>query len=366
LISNSPAENEVEVTLIGTGGGYGECVVLKVAKDSWIVIDSCINPTTGHSLALEYLNKINVDLGHVKLILCTHWHDDHIRGLAKLLEQCQNAEFCFSAVTDLKKFLILCELDYTKSKRGSISSTNEFSNCITIISERGSFCTKAQSNLCILIERIPSFNFELFALSPSPKTVADFDLEVSDLITDFGKRSFSIPNRSPNDKSVALLLKFGDHRVILGADLEIGRNEHEGWLHIMKNCSIIDEVKASLYKISHHGSENGYSNEIFDFLVNKDSVLKLTPWNRKNKLPTIDMLHTYLGHSQEIFMTSPTISNAKPKKRDKTIEKIIKRFSINLSEVKFNQGIVRSRIIYSDKNALWKTEVFDSALKFKA
>lgn len=364
MINSYPKDSEVEVTLIGTGGGYGESIVLKVGIDSWIVIDSCINPFTKDSLPLEYLLSIGVDLSKVILIICTHWHNDHIKGLANTLSKCPNAEFCFSAVHDLKKFLLLCELDYTKTTKGSRSSTNEFAECMQIINDRGSFFTRAQSDL--LLQKITDngVEFNLFALSPSPKTLSDFDSEISQLITEFGTRNTAIINKSPNDKSVALLLKFGEHRVILGADLEIGKNEHEGWKYVVKHCKIIDDTKANLYKIPHHGSENGYISEIFDILVNDDSVLKLTPF-RISGLPTEDMLEIYSKHSKDIYITSEKQLSKKAKKRDNSLEKVIDRSVVNLVEMKYAHGIVQSRIDYLAENSSWNTEIFEAARKHK-
>jgi len=364
LITDKPTQSEVEITLIGTGGGYGESIILKVGIDSWIIIDSCINPFSNEPLSIEYLSQIGVDTTKVILIVCTHWHNDHIKGLAKVLSLCPNAEFCFSAVHDLNKFLLLCELDNTKKlKGGSISSTNEFSDCLAVINNRGTYFTKAQCNLVLNTVKETGLEFSLYALSPSPKTISDFDSELSQLITEFGKRNTAIINKSPNDKSVALLLKFGEHRVLLGADLEIGKDEYEGWRHIVKHSKVLDEHKANLYKLPHHGSENGYLKEIFDILVNDNSTLKLTPF-RISGLPKKEMMDIYLTHSDKIYLTSSTIVSKKAKKRNSSIEKVINRSVISLIEAKFSRGIVRSRIDFLALGSEWTTELYEGAIAY--
>jgi len=35
-----PAFNIAEVTLLGTGGGYGESIVLHIGDNEWILVDS--------------------------------------------------------------------------------------------------------------------------------------------------------------------------------------------------------------------------------------------------------------------------------------------------------------------------------------
>ncbi len=363
--NNLPLDSEVEVTLIGTGGGYGESIILKVGVDSWIIIDSCVNPTSNEPLSIEYLKSIGVDLSKVILIICTHWHNDHIRGLANSLLLCPNAEFSFSAVHDLNKFLLLCELDGLKSSRGSIGSTDEFARCLEIVSKRGAVYSKALSNMVLFNITVNNETFTLFSLSPSPKTVNDFDSEISELITEFGKRNTAVIKKTPNEKSVALLLKFGSHRVILGADLEIGKDNLEGWRYVINNSKVLDSTKASLYKVPHHGSDTAYLSDIFDIIVNKNSVLKITPFSPSG-LPRENMLDVYQGHSDSIYLTSRLKVSKKAKKRDSAIEKVIERSAVSLEEVKFTPGIIRSRLDYIKKEtAVWITEPLLGAFQYK-
>src|SRR6266496_6305280 len=103
-----PEDSIAEVTLIGTGGGYGESIVVHIGHNNWIVVDSCIDPVTKDSLPLKYLESIGVNPEiSVKMIVCTHWHDDHILGISQLLKSSKNAMFCMARPNDLKKFLNL-------------------------------------------------------------------------------------------------------------------------------------------------------------------------------------------------------------------------------------------------------------------
>src|SRR3954447_12601863 len=79
-----PREDEVEVTVLGPG--RGECVLVHLGAGDWMIVDSC--QPGGHRArhpALEYLMDIGADLGKVTLIVASHWHDDHIRGLETLV-----------------------------------------------------------------------------------------------------------------------------------------------------------------------------------------------------------------------------------------------------------------------------------------
>lgn len=356
-----PRYDEAEITIIGTGGGYGESVVAHIGDGEWLIVDSCINPVTKAPLPLEYLEGIGVDLKtQVKLIICTHWHDDHIQGISTVLENCPGAVFSMARAHDLKKFLRLVSLDYQKLKKVSTNSaTNEFNRCLDILLKRKA-TAKASDCDKILYQRTVGIPVTVAALSPSDEAIHRFDAEVSKLITGFGSPSKRIQPLSPNAKSVVLLIKYGNsQRVILGADLEVDNNPNLGWLHILDQSQVIDG-KASYFKIPHHGSLNGYHQRIWSELLEEDPTTSITPWNRNNKLPEPSMLEKYCSHSPYVFITS-AVKTSKPKERDRMISKMIKRMNYKLKEVKYEKGIIRSRLNLTNSNAKWEVKLFDSA-----
>jgi glyoxylase-like metal-dependent hydrolase (beta-lactamase superfamily II) len=76
-----PAHDQFEVSIIGPG--RGECVILHLGNNDWCVVDSCLDRNSSQPAAVEYLQSLGGDaLGGVRLVIATHWHDDHIRGLA--------------------------------------------------------------------------------------------------------------------------------------------------------------------------------------------------------------------------------------------------------------------------------------------
>lgn len=362
-----PLDEEVEVTLIGTGGGYGESIIIKLAKNSWIIVDCCINPTTKEPLPLEYLKNIGVDYANdVVKIICTHWHDDHIRGISKLLDVCKNAQFSPTRINDTKKFMAFVDIDEKIHSEGGIRSTEEFKKCVEILKKRKNPANRLSANMKVFREIYNGVEFELFALSPSDFVTEQFDFELSNIIKRVFEKKLSIVNETPNDKCVVLLLKFGNQRVLLGADLEIGTNPNQGWTDILDNSLVTDSIKSQMFKIPHHGSENGYDGRIFNELVDSNPTLKLTPWNMNEKLPTAEMIDIYQQHSAEIYITSPIISSKRPKakKRAREIERIIESFNKTLSEVKYDEGVVRSRMNYKKCDG-WITKTFKSAFKVK-
>lgn len=355
--------NLAEITLIGTGG-YGECVLINLGNDNWIIVDSCINPEIGVPQSTEYLESINVDLKNVKLIVCTHWHDDHILGISQALEKCSQAKLSFSKAHDKQKFLYFLSFDYQKKNVEKInSSTFEFNKCIDIIDERNSSLISAVENKCILNIPVGEFRNQIISLSPSDYTMEKFDHEISSLITEYGQPNKKMPTDSPNAKSVALFLKIGHHRAILGADLEVSLHPKEGWKNIVTNNNLIDK-KSSLFKIPHHGSENGFCGQVWDLLLEEQPIAKITPWNRGNGLPQLGMLKKYSSLTDKLFMTA-AVFGKQPKKRDKQIEKFLKKIGHNPEEVKFKKGVITCKIDMDDPNAKWEVTLVENSLKIE-
>jgi glyoxylase-like metal-dependent hydrolase (beta-lactamase superfamily II) len=99
-----PSPDQIEVALFGHG--YGECVLVHLGADHWIVVESCIDSHSGEPAALSYLRGLGVEPAQaVKLIVATHWHDDHVRGLSRVLDACHEASLCCASALGHKEFL---------------------------------------------------------------------------------------------------------------------------------------------------------------------------------------------------------------------------------------------------------------------
>ena len=352
-----PEKHCAEITLIGTGGGYGESCVIHYGNNNWAVVDSCINPTSSECLPLSYLKKIGVNIvNDVKMIICTHWHNDHIMRLTNLVKECESADLLFARATDKRKFLYFMSLDYQKaSEKGTISSTKEFIECLKILRERKNRIV--QVGMDRILEKIPELNVTITSLSPSDYTLEQYDGEIASMIDNYGKPERKFVIESPNNKSIVLLLELGNHNAILGADLEVSDDNRKGWLNVLDYSKAVKDKKASLFKISHHGSKNGYHERIWLELLIDSPTSKLTPWNRNKSLPEAEMIKLYIEKTDKLYITAPIINNSKPIKRDKNFSKIIELFKIKLSEVKYTFGLIRSRVNIKEIDSTWETVV---------
>lgn len=96
-----PAVDEIEVTLFGPG--FGEAIAVHWGEGAWLLVDSCINPDTKNPASEEYLDSIGVGANQVQAIVASHWHDDHVRGISKLVSKYTDADFVVSAVFNDKE-----------------------------------------------------------------------------------------------------------------------------------------------------------------------------------------------------------------------------------------------------------------------
>jgi len=346
-----PLDHIAEITLIGTGGGYGESCIIHYGLNNWAIVDSCIDPTTNICLPLAYLQKLGIDLAKdVKFVLCTHWHDDHIRGLSQLLEKCTSAEFHFARANDRMKFLMWVGLDFQKvSQDKTLSSTKEFKRCVDIA--QSNKIQIKQVNADQRIAAIQNLGVYIYTLSPSPATMNNFDHEIAQLIDNYGVPGIKYLKQAPNDKSVVLFLKLGAHVAILGADLEVSDNTETGWLYILDHSTVVRD-----------GSVNGYHDRIWLELLTDSPIAKLTPWNKNGGLPTADMINKYNKKTNKLFITSSGKERSMLK-RDKSFKKLTEVFGVKIKEIRYAYGLVRSRIDITDNNSKWDVQLDGESCK---
>jgi hypothetical protein len=245
----------LEVVLIGPG--YGESILINLGDDTWVVVDSCVRKGASGSAALDYLISRGVDVAsEVVLVVASHWHDDHVRGLADLLEAARRARFCCSVALRGDEFRALA--DHVIPVPSTFSSgVDEFRKIMEILRRRGQAPSWATSSRKLLDSPAPLVS-GLWALSPS-------DLDVERALKGFAAASVDqnaarrVPDIEPNDTAVVMLIELADGgAILLGADIEHhGSTTDRGW-HGVMNDPGRPAISSSLYKVAHHGSINAH------------------------------------------------------------------------------------------------------------
>ena len=276
LGSTTPKPQEAEVLLLGPG--YGEAVAIH-AEGVWITIDSCTDPITKQSATLAYLSRIGIPLTSVALVVATHWHDDHIRGLANLYKACTGAELVISGALKQREFLELVETYSVWPPEATTitSGVDEIRDTLREARRRGPAPRFAHQDQ--LIWRSSSGNSELWSLSPSNDMLLLAFKEIAAALPKRHRPKNRVNPRATNHIAVAMLFRSGNQVVLLGSDLENTPNPRTGWAAVVASTTRPPN-RASIFKVAHHGSVTGEHAGIWSTLLDHRPISVLTPFVR--------------------------------------------------------------------------------------
>jgi len=363
-LRDRPANDEIEISLFGPG--YGESIVLHLGGGRWCVVDSCLDKDTGRAAALVYLEEIGVDLQRqVEIIVCTHWHDDHIRGMASLLAACQNARFICSSSLRESAFLQIVALSETiRGAHGG--GLNEFARVLQQIMMRRHCNEPSPLETChagsVLLERRDeSLPLKIASLSPSDtdhKRMSEtFAEKRNQLLSSEYKQS--VPTMHPNLGSIVLRVEIGKQMILLGADMESRKSKTGGWSAILSQAPAAS--KADFYKIAHHGSNTGDMPGIWTELLVPDCPAVLTPNQRlANPLPRVTDVERILRRTPNAFATAP--ASLKRKRLEQPAERLLRHKDIAVYEIPSSQGHLRARVSIHTKD-VWKIHTYGRAFQ---
>jgi hypothetical protein len=302
------------------------------------------------------------------MVICTHWHDDHIRGLSSILSACPKARFLCSSSLKESAFLELVALGETI--RGNHSSgLREFSKILKQIQLRRQQQKPASLETCyagthIMNEVRNGANLRIEALSPSKhdhqRMAVTFAKKKNQLTSGDFKRN--ITSIHPNLGSVVIRLELGEQAILLGADMEVRNSEDSGWKAILSTYSKMSA--AGLYKIAHHGSENGDMSEIWSTLLVEDCFAILTSNQRlQNPLPKPADVKRIVSNTTNAFASSP--ANIRKTRLEQPADRLLRSRGILIYDVPSSQGHIRARHSTST-GGKWQVELYGKAFKLIA
>jgi beta-lactamase superfamily II metal-dependent hydrolase len=304
-MTNPPHPDEIELSLFGPG--VGECAVVHLGRGQWMVVDSCLDENN-IPVAISYLQQMGVDIrAQVKLIIATHWHDDHIRGLGRLCKVATSAQFACSAACSTKEFVTLVAANSRISFQSQSPGLAEFAEILDSLKSRSNKRASPDHWACEgkrLFAHNDELAVEVHAISPSSHTMTDAHLKFARMLPEIGGQICRVPPLTPNSLSVALVVTTPGISFLLGADLEVGSDPNRGW-HAVLNSSIRPQQRSSAYKVAHHGSENADTYRIWQQLLTNDRVAVLTPYCKGHKaLPSADDINRIKRFTARVYVTA--------------------------------------------------------------
>jgi hypothetical protein len=347
------------------GPGLGECIVLHLGNGDWMIIDSCTSALGTEPIALEYLRSIGIDPGaSVRTIVATHWHDDHIRGLATLLRECPKADFVMSAALASQQFFqLVLEVDAQNRLVKHNSSASEFSEILELLASRvnGPYVVGpsiyAQDGSRIFCGGHGGTT-EVWALSPSAATVTNALTNLAERLLTVGEcRRFK--RFSPNDLSVAILVQAGGYDLLLGADLENTAAQEFGWKAVLSSTTR-PRTRANAFKIAHHGSANADHDDVWSAMLTNEPIAVVTPYAKLAKpLPRDTDVERIKSRTKMVYCTTWPASKKPPRRRG--ADGIIRGATKRRHALNQNSGHVSLRLDLSDSSATPTVDLSGSA-----
>lgn len=279
-----PATDEMELVIFGKG--LGECILVHLTNDKWAVVDSLLDESR-RPVALSYLESIGVAPEKIEYVFVTHWHDDHVKGIAQIYDAAPNAKVFVSQCVTRDEFFELIEAQKNHKERFSETETgvDEFGSMFYAVKDRAKTLEFASASKLLENVRIGTRPLKIWALSPA-------DMEFGQTIAYFAKylpkikEGFkSIPRQDENDSAVVLGVTLDSVTFLLGSDLNHEIDQKRGWTAVISTAKKVELPSASVFKVPHHGSKNAHCDEVWKELLAAKPVSLLTPYNRGVAIP---------------------------------------------------------------------------------
>lgn len=358
-LGSPPNANEIEVTVLGPG--YGESVVVHLGNGEWLIVDSCVDAEDPQKSAapLRYLRQLGVQAeSAVKFIVVSHWDDDHVKGIAEVVEACPNADFISSTVFSKEKFTCFVEamaVGSSKTDGGNVENIHRVLQLLEARNKPIKVSTPARQ-LCS--------NPVIRCWSPSDLDANVFLEYLAQMHPSAGEGLRKAIPSKPNLASVVLTIEWPDSSVLLGADMEYSSNNQRGWGAIVSEVEKIGVKPGELVKIPHHGSATGHDERMWERLLSNKPVSVVTPFGKgpiNSRPPMSSDVRRIAGKSGKMYMSARHVIPARPK-MDLAVERSIREGLITLISKKTPMGIVRHRRV---GGANWGCELFGAAFRIK-
>lgn len=356
-VGGPPAPDELEISVMGPG--FGESIVCHLGADEWFIVDSCIEPGQARPAPLNYLEALGVDpTTAVKLVVATHWDQDHIRGLGDVVQACKTADFCCAKAFVNEEFqFYIDEMSLGTKDRG----VKDIQRAFDAVADSGRTCLQAIPGRLLLRRPIAAGGVaELLALSPSDK---EFDLFLHEIAAERPTARQPMRQavaRSPNLASVVAMLILDDCAVLLGADMERRTELDRGWNSVVHEGKKLSLKRAGVVKIPHHGSQNAHDDGMWNDLLDPAPIAVIAPFAKgkvEGRPPTVSDIQRIRARTCQLFVTARHATSRSPA-RDPAVTRGLRDSNIKTRSLARSLGLVRLR---KARGANWTAATFGAA-----
>lgn len=327
---DAPNADELEISLFGPG--FGEALAIHVGSGEWILIDSCLLPD-GRPASLAYLESLNVPPEKVRVLVASHWHDDHVGGLSQLVRRYGGAEFFVPNYFSAKE-----GSEYVAAYSGATApqsrGTHELYESISV-----STPVPTGSRVVIYSGEHAGISVSAHALSPVPAAWGQAMAHLMGQLPQPAQQIKHAAQPKTNIASIVVHVALGQDALLLGSDLE--KHGSLGWQAVVASSFAKRLAKASFYKVAHHGSKTAHLDEIWSELLTSRPLVALTPFMHGCvSLPADDDVKRIKALAGSVHCTS--LGSTKPQMSSQSAQ-LLKGISKNLKVLNRRMGHWRFR-----------------------
>lgn len=311
------------ITLYVFGPGFGESQVIAFPDKRWMVVDSFLHGDR-RCLPLDVLRHFGVE--RLDLLVVTHPDLDHIGGLDQLINGVDVLRAWRYPHGGLARDLF-ASLLARQPNNTRLHDLHAAAQALDTLEQKNRLHTAAF--------RTQSWSpgqmgYEVHCLAPVPfdsrrmrlQLDSIFSLDSANAITlsKRAERYFAGTSRAfgdrPNVVSLALLIAWGDQRVLLAGDVENGTsNPQSGWSGILASLQrehddglqgspdLLQNLAA--IKVAHHGSHRAFHPPAWTIHGSMVPASVVTPFNRgSHPPPHVTTLRAIRKHARTLVVTS--------------------------------------------------------------
>jgi beta-lactamase superfamily II metal-dependent hydrolase len=288
------------------GSGFGESQVVLLPDGRCLVADSC--KEAGANLTTSLLRRLQVR--HIDLLVVTHFDLDHVRGLPELVQEFKPRQVWRPPRTSLRELVSFwCRQDPTDAR------LQEVYEAFVILDELEQQGVVHQVGVRNRPWKPSGADYEVLCIAPASGDVAHSHLQLRQLVERQGEQpvlgralqEYLRGERALGDRanllSLALAVRWGERRILLGGDVENGRarEPYSGWKGILQHLEedgLLEHVRSvDLVKVAHHGSEGAFHAAAWELHARetRDSTALVTPFS-SSALPPTAVLRRLLEH----------------------------------------------------------------------
>jgi hypothetical protein len=243
------------------GPGVGELVAIRAPPDDWLLIDGCAARKVAYGPQLVAHYGIRP-----KLVVLTHPHRDHSRGVAEVVERATDGV----AKKDWPKLGML----FPPPRKGTpLDDLQRYF-------EEGD-TEQAVSTILRRWQLHPACRWRLDTGSTEPlgeATVSVLSPEAAARQQAFEAWQGKLPEFNWNVAATALLVEWRGQVLLLGSDLV--EQPGDGWTHALARTPGL--ARQTVYKVAHHGSLKAQHRGVLKGAKSRKSLFIATPFASEN------------------------------------------------------------------------------------